>query len=238
MIRTILILYIYVFLTITLGIPALLISFITGKRDFLFKVGKFGLYLSKPFFGMRLRVRGMENIDFGRPYVFMANHASLIDAPLLFLIFPVPVRIFPKRELFKIPVIGKGMERVGFIPVDRGDSSKGRMAIEKGVEMIKEKGWSFLIFPEGTRSWNGNLLPFKKGGFILSIKSGIPIVPITIKGTREILPRGKFSVKKGAVTVKFHEPISPEGYSIEDRDKLIQKVREVFEKELANEEYY
>ncbi len=232
MIRTILILSIYVFLTITVGIPALLISFITGKRDFLFKVGKFGLYLSKPFFGMRLRVYGMEKIDFRRPHIFMANHVSLIDAPLLFLLFPIPVRIFPKRELFKIPVIGKGMERVGFIPVDRGDSIKGRMAIEKGVEMIKEKGWSFLIFPEGTRSWNGNLLPFKKGGFILSIKSGAPIVPITIKGTREMLPRGRFSVKKGAVTVKFHEPISPEGYSIEDRDKLIQRVREVFEKEL------
>lgn len=232
MIRSILILSLYVFLTITIGIPALIVSFITGKREFLFKVGKFGLLLSKPLFGMKLKVYGMENIDFKKPHIFMANHASLIDAPLLFLILPIPVRIFPKKELFKIPVIGKGMERVGFIPVDRSDSNKGRMAIEKGVEMIKEKGWSFLIFPEGTRTWNGNLLPFKKGGFILSIKSGLPIVPITIKGTREMLPRGKFSIKKGAVEVKFHEPISPEGYTIEEKDRLLEKVREIFKKEL------
>jgi 1-acyl-sn-glycerol-3-phosphate acyltransferase len=232
MIRSILILFLYVFLTITVGIPALFLSFITGKKDFLFKVGKFGLALSKPLFGMKLKIYGMEKIDFTRPHIFMANHLSLIDAPLLFLILPVPVRIFPKKELFKIPVIGKGMERIGFIPVDRSDSSKGRLAIEKGVEMIKEKGWSFLIFPEGTRSWNGNLLPFKKGGFILSIKSGVPIVPITIKGTREMLPRGKFSLRRGTVEIKFHEPISPEGYSIEKKEELLQKVREVFEKEL------
>lgn len=232
MIRSILILSLYVFLTITIGIPALAVSFITGKREFLFKVGKFGLALSKPLFGMKLKVYGMEKIDFRKPHIFMANHLSLIDAPLLFLILPIPVRIFPKKELFKIPVIGKGMERVGFIAVDRSDSNRGRMAIEKGVEMIKEKGWSFLIFPEGTRSWNGNLLPFKKGGFILSIKSGLPVVPITIKGTREMLPRGKFSIKKGTVEVKFHEPISPEGYTIEEKDRLLEKVREIFEKEL------
>ncbi len=238
MIRSILILSLYVFLTIIIGIPSLLISFITGKKDFLFKVGKFGLILSKPLFGMKLRIYGMERIDFKKPHIFMANHVSLIDAPLLFLILPIPVRIFPKKELFKIPVIGKGMERVGFIPVDRSDRSKGRMAIEKGVEMIKEKGWSFLIFPEGTRSWNGNLLPFKKGGFILSIKSQVPIVPITIKGTREMLPRGKFSIKKGGVEVKFHEPISPEGFSLEEKDQLLNKVREVFEKELYNEGIY
>lgn len=232
MIRSILILSLYVFLTIFVGIPALIISYITGKTDFLFKVGRFGLILSKPLFGMKLRVYGMEKIDFQKPHIFMANHLSLIDAPLLFLILPIPVRIFPKKELFKIPVIGKGMERIGFIAVDRTDSNKGRMAIEKGVEMIKERGWSFLIFPEGTRSWNGNLLPFKKGGFILSIKSQVPIVPITIKGTREMLPRGKFSIKKGVVEVKFHEPVSPEGYSIDEKDKLLNKVREIFEKEL------
>lgn len=232
MIRSILVLSLYFFLTIFVGIPALIISYITGKRDFLFKVGRFGLILSRPLFGMKLKVYGMEKIDFRKPHIFMANHMSLIDAPLLFLILPIPVRIFPKKELFKIPVIGKGMERVGFIPVDRRDSSRGRMAIEKGVEMIKEKGWSFLIFPEGTRSWDGNLLPFKKGGFILSIKSQVPIVPVTIKGTREMLPRGKFSIKKGSVEVKFHEPVSPEGYSLEEKDKLLQKVREIFEKEL------
>ncbi len=232
MLRSILILSLYVFLTITIGIPALLLSFITREKDFLFKVGKFGLVLSKPLFGIKLRINEMEKIDFKRPHIFMANHVSLIDAPLLFLILPIPVRIFPKKELFKIPIIGKGMERVGFIPVDRSNSSKGRMAIEKGVEMIKEKGWSFLIFPEGTRSWNGNLLPFKKGGFILSIKSQVPIVPITIKGTREMLPRGKFSIKSGTVEVKFHDPISPEDFSVEEKEQLLKKVREIFEKEL------
>lgn len=234
MVRSILILSLYVFLTITIGIPALIISFITKKREFLFKVGKFGLALSKPLFGMKLKVYGMEKIDFRKPHIFMANHVSLIDAPLLFLILPIPVRIFPKKELFKIPVIGKGMERVGFIPVDRRDSSKGRMAIERGVEMIKEKGWSFLIFPEGTRSWNGNLLPFKKGGFILSIKSQTPIVPIIIKGTREMMPKGRFSIKRGVVEINFHEPISPEGFPIEEKDKLLEKVRKIFERELIH----
>ncbi len=233
MIRTILILLLYSFLTLTVGLPALLISYLTGKKEFLFKIGKFGLALSMPLFGMKLRVSGMEKIDFKRPHIFMANHVSLIDAPLLFYIFPIPVRIFPKKELFKIPIIGKGMERVGFIPVDRADKNKGKMAIETGVKMIKEKKWSFLIFPEGTRSWNGNLLSFKKGGFVLAIKSEVPIVPVTIKGTREMLPRGKMAIKKGEVEVKFHEPISSENHSLEDKDKLLKSVREVFEKELS-----
>ncbi|MGQ9619160.1 MAG: lysophospholipid acyltransferase family protein [Candidatus Aminicenantia bacterium] len=233
MVRSILILFIYSILTLVVGLPALLISFITGKKEFLFKIGKFGLALSKPLFGMRLKVYGMGKIDFKKTHIFMANHVSLIDAPLLFYIIPITVSIFPKKELFKIPVIGKGMERVGFIPVDRGDREKGRMAIEKGVEMIKKYGWSFLIFPEGTRSWNGNLLPFKKGGFILSIKSGVPIVPITIKGTREMLPRGRFSLKSGEVVVKFHDPVYPESDSIEGKESLLKKVREIFERELG-----
>ncbi|MEW6456084.1 MAG: lysophospholipid acyltransferase family protein [Acidobacteriota bacterium] len=230
--RSLILILLYTFLVIFLGVPAIIFSYITGAKDLLFRLGKFGLRLSKPILGMKLIVLGKENINFKTPYVFMANHQSFIDGPLGFYLIDIPVRVFPKKEVFKIPIIGLGMKLAGFIPVDRKNRVKARSAIEKAVEIIKKEKCSFLIFPEGTRSIDGNLLPFKKGGFVLAIKSNVPIVPISIVGSKDIIPKGKFSVRKGTVRVKFHSPISTDGYTIEDRNKLVEVVRNEIKKGL------
>lgn len=224
--RTIILLLIYCILVLLL-LPVLLISYLGKWTKPLIAISKWALYLGKKILGIQLEVNGLEGIDKNMPYVFMANHLSFVDGPLLFMIIPQYVRVILKKEVFRIPIIGQGMRHVGFIPVDRKRLKGGKKSIDKASSLIKEKGFSFLIFPEGTRSRDGKLLPLKRGGFFVALNAQVPIVPVSIKGTYELMPRGSFFVKRGKIKVLFHPPFPVHGFDRENLSLLVEKVRNI-----------
>lgn len=221
--RTIILLLIY-FIFVILTLPVLLFCYLGKWTQPIIVIGKWALHIGKKVLGMNLEVYGIEGINKKSAYVFMANHLSIIDGPLLFMIIPQYVRVLLKKEIFRIPIIGQGMRHVGFIPVDRKTLIGGKRSIDKASRLIKEKGYSFLIFPEGTRSRDGKIQPFKRGGFFLALNTQVPIVPVTIKGTYELMPRGSFFVKRGKIRVFFHPPLPVQGF---DRSYLPQVINKV-----------
>ncbi len=200
--RTLLCFGIYV-LVVILVIPLFLFCFVTRWREPLLLIGKFAVALGRPIVGIRLDISGRETVDRKKPSVFMANHLSFLDGPLLFLVIPQSVRVILKKEIFRIPIVGWAMKFVGFVPVDRKGLQSGRISIEQATRSIKEKGYSYLIFPEGTRSLDGEMQAYRRGAFYLAVNSRAPIVPITLEGSYELMPKGHFSAKKGTVRVVF-----------------------------------
>jgi len=175
--------------------------------------------------GVKVEVQGNPQLlERGRPYVFMANHLSTVDIWALFIALPVPVRFIAKKQLAAIPLFGWAMWAGRFIFIDRHNATSARRTIDHAAQRIRE-GTSVLLFPEGTRSRDGQLQPFKKGGFHLAIDAGAPIVPVALKGTRELMPRGALRLKPGRVTVIIGDPISTEGLDAEHRNELLDKVR-------------
>ncbi|NIM59308.1 MAG: 1-acyl-sn-glycerol-3-phosphate acyltransferase [Candidatus Aminicenantes bacterium] len=226
--RTFILLIIYILLTILL-IPVLLFCYPLKFPLPIILIGKAALWLGPKILGIRLDASGLDRIDKRTSYVFMANHLSLMDGPLIFMLIPQFVRVLLKKEAFKIPVIGLAMRQVGFVSVDRKGLKGGKKSIDRATRMIKEKGFSFLIFPEGTRSRDGKLQPFKRGGFFLAINSQVPIFPVSIKGSYALMPKGSFFVKKGKVGVMFHPPVSIKGFNKDNLSQLINKVRSVIQ---------
>ena len=233
--RTFFLLFFYVVL-IFLLIPLLLFCCaLKSARPIIF-MGKWAMQVSQKILGIRVEVTGAEKIAKEKPYVFMSNHLSFIDGPLLFLVIPQPIRVILKKEVFRIPFVGLGMKLVGFIPVDRKSIRGGKQSMDRAALLIKEKGFSFLIFPEGTRSLDGRLQPFKRGGFFIAIDSQVPIVPITIKGTYELMPKESFFAKKGKVEVVFHPPVPVQGFDRDSLPGLLDRVRSSIQSGLISKE--
>lgn len=229
--RTIIVFVIYIILALLL-LPVLLLSYLANWSKALIAISKGALHLGKKILGIDLEVYGLEGIDKNVPYVFMANHLSFLDGPLLFMIIPQYVRVILKKEVFRIPIIGQGMRHVGFISVDRKRLKGGKKSIDKASRIIKEKGSSFLIFPEGTRSRDGKIQPFKRGGFFLALNAQVPIVPMTINGTFELMPKGSFFAKRGKIKVDFHKPLPVRGFEREDLSLLVERVRNTIQSAL------
>jgi len=223
-VRTLVLFSLYILLVICL-VPFLLLCILFGIREPLYAIGKWAMRWSRRILGIKLDVEGLEAVDRTRSYVFMANHLSFIDGPLLFTVIPQNVRIILKKAVFRLPVLGLGMKHVGFVPVDRKGTSGGQASISRAVRQIKDRGYSFLIFPEGTRSPDGTMGRFRRGGFYLALESGSPILPIVIQGTFEAMPKGEFYVKKGRVRVIFKQPIPVQGYDFDHMPDLMDKVR-------------
>src|SRR6266536_910186 len=211
MIRTILMLS---FWALLLPIAAL-ISFpwvlITGDIRPLYKIGMWSARTGVRLAGVCVKMVGMEQLDASRTYVFMSNHVSNIDPPLLLPRIPGRTSVMAKKELFKIPILGKAMRMASLVPVDRGNRDAGIAAVRDAAEVVKQ-GIHMTIFVEGHRSFDGRLLPFKKGPFYLAEQCQVPVVPITISGTHYVMPKRRFSVKPGNVTLIFHEPIEPKEF--------------------------
>lgn len=222
-IRTIILLLFYVVLVVLLT-PVLLVFWPLGIRDPLLAVAKWAMGVSRSILGLRVEVEGLEKVEPGRSYVFMANHLSFLDGPLLFYVIPGLVRVILKKSIFRLPVVGPGMRFVGFIPVDRKRASGGKRSIDEAARLMRERGYSFLIFPEGTRSRTGELQPFKRGGFFLALAAGAPIVPVTIKGTFELMPRGRLFPRPGSIKVIFHRPVEVAGKTPDDIPALVEQV--------------
>jgi 1-acyl-sn-glycerol-3-phosphate acyltransferase len=174
--------------------------------------------------GVKLELTMRARIEPGRPYIFMANHASMIDIWAVCVTIPASFRFIAKKQLSRIPLFGWAMAAGRFIFIDRQNAVAARRSMEEAARRIRS-GQSVVIFPEGTRTRNGRLLPFKKGGFHLAIESGAAIVPVAIRGSGALMPPGSPLIRAGTVTIEVDEPIPTAGLTAADRDALIVKVR-------------
>lgn len=173
---------------------------------------------------LRLRVHYAPELDPGASYVFLSNHQSLFDIPLLLATVPGPVRLVAKKSLFRIPLFGWALAASGFIAVDRADRTAARQSFASAEKRLREGG-SLLLFPEGTRALDNRLLPFKRGGVLLAMRGGLPIVPVGIRGTRAIQPRGSRTIRPGTVEVRYGAPIEVAHYGIRRKSELIAELR-------------
>lgn len=174
--------------------------------------------------GVRLVVRSRAALDPGRSYVFMANHLSSVDIWAVLVAVPVSLRFIAKKQLGSIPLFGWAMRAGRFIFIDRQNPVAARRSIVEAANRIRS-GQSVVMFPEGTRSRDGQLGPFKKGGFHLAISAGAEIVPVAIRGSREVMPRGSALIRAGEVSIDIGEPIPTAGLTVDDRDALVERVR-------------
>jgi 1-acyl-sn-glycerol-3-phosphate acyltransferase len=172
---------------------------------------------------VKVKLEGMGHVTGEGPYIFMSNHQGYYDVFALLGHLPVQFKWLVKKELFSIPFLGWTMAAAGYINVDREGTRKTVEALNEAAQKIRE-GMSIVIFPEGSRSPDGSIQTFKKGGFTLAIKSGVPIVPIAITGTREIMPKGRLTVAAGQIRIQMGHPIPTQNYSLKDRETLIKKV--------------
>ncbi len=212
-------------LAIPVGLVALPWTVLTRNASLLYRwgvgIGSLGLRAA----GVRARVRFTVPLDPGRAYLFLSNHASNLDPPLLAAVLrPVRTAMLIKQELLKIPLLGRGMRLAGFVPVARsGSVEDARRSLEQAASVVRT-GVSMTVFVEGTRSPDGRLLPFKKGPFFLAMHCGVPVVPVTLVGTSSLLPKGRLRLRRGTVEVVVHAPMEPGSYG--SRDALKDAVRE------------
>jgi len=208
-----------------LGPPILLWTAVSKNPRAMYRAGGFGIRLGFALSGLRLNVIGRERLQGSA--VYACNHASNIEPPAIFRalepLFP-RVRVLYKAELRKLPILVWAFDAAGFVPLERGNPEQSRPAIDRAAQAIRD-GNSFVIFPEGTRSRTGELLPFKKGGFLLAIKAQCPIVPVAVSGGRNAMHKGSPLIWPTTVTVDFGEAIRTTGLSLDDRDELIDQVR-------------
>src|SRR3972149_3824045 len=197
--------------------------------NFVHAIGSFWAGIIVSLSGVKVDIKGIENIP-PPPFILMSNHKGAFDIPVLQAKLPIQYRWIARKGLFTIPVIGWAMRLAGYIPIDRGNSKSAYRSIEEGAGRIKN-GVSVLIFPEGGRNETEELLPFKRGGVLLAEKSGVPIVPISIRGTEKIMPMHKYSMSGGPVKVRIGQPIETKD---KDGARLTQEVKAAIEKGLGS----
>jgi len=183
--------------------------------------------------GVRLTIEGRERLKPGQPYYFVGNHQSAIDIPIIMLATGGDVRFMAKDTLFKIPIMGPAMVRCGYVPIDRNDARSALRALKLALERMKHDPISFAMFPEGTRTYDGRLLPFRKGALKIGLLSGMPVVPFSIDGAWRVNDRARFEIKPGPVRVVFHEPIPVETLSRLNSTELRDMVARTIAKELG-----
>jgi 1-acyl-sn-glycerol-3-phosphate acyltransferase len=209
------------------GPPLLVIAVLFKKVSWLYRAGRIGVRMALLLSGVRLKVEGAEFIQRNRAAVYAVNHTSNVEPPILFealsSLFP-RFSVLYKAELRKLPILVRAFDLAGFIPLERGNREQSLPAIDRAADALRA-GTSFMIFPEGTRSRSGALLPFKKGGFIMALKAQAPIVPTAIVGAREAMKKGSPIIQPVTVTVRFGEPVETAGMALDDRDQLAMVVR-------------
>jgi 1-acyl-sn-glycerol-3-phosphate acyltransferase len=176
--------------------------------------------------GVSVRVEGAEHLDPDRPQIVAANHSSFFDILAILGHLPVPVKFVAKKELFAVPVWGPALKAAGHVRLDRARAREALEVYALAAHQVREGRLNILVFPEGTRTRTGELLPFKKGGFVLAIEAGVPVVPAYIAGTFGIQPKGSVRVNPRPVTISLGEPIGVDGLAAADREALAERVRE------------
>jgi 1-acyl-sn-glycerol-3-phosphate acyltransferase len=224
MLQTIAIALWTLFVTVIFGYLSILLSVVGNKGNWSHISARIWGRSILAASGIQVRVTGMENIDPAKSYIYMSNHQSNFDIPVLLAFLRVQFRWLAKEELFKIPFFGYAMQRVGYISINRSDRRSAFQSLKRAAEIIRG-GVSVMIFPEGTRSLDGRIRPFKKGGFILALDAGVPIVPVVIRGTRSIMPKERLRIRSGRVTLEILAPIDTTAYARKNKDDLIAAVR-------------
>jgi len=220
--------------TLVLGPPLILLTLITKSATLMYWTGvKMVVYVTR-IAGEKVTVVGRENIPPG-VCIFAANHTSNADAPAIVGAIPRRIAILGRKSLFDIPVVGTAFRLAKFVPVDRENRDAALASVKQAVEYIRE-GFSFLVYPEGTRSPDGRLLRFKKGSFVMAIEAGIPIVPVACAGAHRIMPKNSLIIRPGKVTVRFGKPIDASKFTVEQRDELAKLVHDAVAAELPEDQ--
>jgi 1-acyl-sn-glycerol-3-phosphate acyltransferase len=223
------------FWVITVPIAALIAfpwTFITGDIKFLYWLGMGLAFNGARIAGARVRTVGLDKIDPAGTYIFMSNHVSNLDPPILCPLIPIRTSVLAKKVIWRIPILGSALTMAEIVPVEREDRESAIQSIRQAGEVMRHH-INLTIFPEGTRSRDGRLLPFKKGPFHLAQETGFPIIPVTILGTYEMMPKGSMIVRSGTATLVFHPPVDPKNFA--SREELMGTVREAIASALPEE---
>jgi 1-acyl-sn-glycerol-3-phosphate acyltransferase len=220
--------FLAVIATVAFGIPATFAAFVPPRGDWYTPFARTWARTVLAIGRIPLLAVGGAGIDPKASYVFLANHESVLDILVLLAVLPNQVRFLAKRSLFRIPVLGWSMAAAGFVPIDRQNRARAVTSFEKAVRRLR-CGRSLILFPEETRSRSGELLPFKRGGFLLALRAGLPIVPVGIWGTRGILPKGALVLRPGRAAVAIGAPMDLAGLGVRDREDLTRRVRDRIE---------
>ncbi len=215
--------FLYIFVV---GTPALLYALLVKRIDLLYRIGWWGAWLALRLAGVRLHVEGVENLPRAGTCVYVANHQSNIDPAALFVVLPPRIALLGKKEVFSLPILGRGLRLANFVPVDRANPDAAKESVERALAYVRN-GTTFLVFPEGTRSPDGRLQRFKHGVFVLAIRAGVPIIPITVDGGDSLMPKRKWELRPGTFRITIHPPVSTAGLTLEDRALLARRVRAV-----------
>ena len=212
--------------TLLFGLPAVVAAFVPPRGDWFLRFARGWARTILFMSGVPLRVSGRERLASlaSGSAVIVANHESLADILVLLASLPIQVRFLAKRRIFSVPVLGWSIRAAGFIPVDRGDHRRGAATFEAAMARL-QGGRSVIVFPEETRTRTGELLPFKKGAALLALRSGLPILPVGIAGTRQVLPRDTLLPTAGPAAVVIGEPIPVEGRPVTERARLTEEAR-------------
>ena len=226
MVRTLFIIFWTVILTGFFAVIIILTSLVTTGGETPHNVAKIWAKYILAVSNIKVKVKGLSNLKHAGSYIYMPNHVSNFDIPVLQAYLPVQFKWLAKAELFKIPIFGYAMKRAGHISIDRFDRKSAIQSLNNASEIIRN-GTSVIIFPEGTRSQNQNIQSFKKGGFVLAIDSGVPIIPVIIHGTWSIMQKKQILVRPGNVVLEIKKPINTLDYTRETKDDLMEKVRNI-----------
>ncbi len=222
MIRLAIVSFFLTFYVLLLGPLLILHALATRSVELLYRAGLSGVRFIMRVVGVRFRVEGLDNIPAG-VCIFVANHTSNADPPAVVGAIPRRISVLVKHTLFRIPIVSRAFRLARFVPVNRSNRDAAIASVETAIEYVKE-GVSFLIYPEGTRSEDGRLRPFKKGSFVMAIKSGAPIVPISVAGAQRIMRKGELAIHPGEIVVRFGKPVDASAYTLEQRDELTARV--------------
>jgi 1-acyl-sn-glycerol-3-phosphate acyltransferase len=216
------------FLLIVIGIPAIFVGHVLRKffgiEGFIFPYGKFGCRVYIRSAGARVHVTGLENLDPKQAYVFAANHQSNLDPPMLFAYLGHDTGALAKIEITRVPILKQGFPLAYVVPVDRANREKAIESTRRGAQALKD-GHSLMAFPEGTRTVDGKVKPFKKGVFYMAIEAGVPVAPTVVNDTRLVMRKGSKIVRPGDVYLEILPPISTTEYTSENIEELVERVR-------------
>jgi 1-acyl-sn-glycerol-3-phosphate acyltransferase len=225
--------YVAISIYVAIAAPIGMVLALTFRwKSLLYVLGHWGVAIGTALAGIRTRVAGREHLRPGEAVVFCSNHESNIDPPILFQALHPRLHVLFKRELTKLPLLGRAFQIGGFVPIDRGSREQSMAAIEQAAASLRG-GNSFLTFPEGTRSRTGALLPFKRGPFLMALKAQVPVVPVAIQGGAASMRRGSRIVRPTTVSVRIGRPVDTRGMDMSDREKLAETVRGRVEELLA-----
>jgi 1-acyl-sn-glycerol-3-phosphate acyltransferase len=231
MLRTIWTVFVAVVVTIPVASTVIAVATFRSHAAFIDRLIRLWAGILVRAAGIDLRVEGAEAVDPQQRYVLIANHHSYFDIPCIFAAIPQPIRFMAKKSLFSIPIFGWSIGRAGFIPIDRKNRRTAVKSFELAVERIR-KGNTVVVFPEEGRSRQREMKPFQRGGFLLALRSGLPILPVAIQGTFDVFRAGARRITPGPVTIRVGTPIPTEGLTVRDKDRLLEQSREQISKML------